>query len=71
MLVKVLRDKANIKSIINRKRENYSTNKRPKLTKVDRFSLVYRQGEPDLKDKDIGLLWNRDSGNVSYRARLF
>lgn len=55
MLVNELRDKTNIESIINKKWKNCSTNKRPKLTKVERFSLVYQQEEADLKDKDTNL----------------
>lgn len=55
MLVNELRDKTNIESIINKKWKNCSTNKRSKLTKVERFSLVYQQEEPDLKDKDTNL----------------
>lgn len=71
MLVNKLRDKANIESIINRKWENCSTNKRPKLTKVERFSLVYQQEEPDLKTRTQALLWNRDNESVVYRAGSF
>ena len=71
MLVYALRKKADIKSIINRKWENCSTNRRPDLAKVGRFRVVYQQGESVLKDKDANLLWNRNSGGVSYEARLF
>ena len=52
-----------IKSIINRKWEGESfTNKRPKLKKVDRYSLVYQQGEPDLQDEDTDLFGTRTVG---------
>lgn len=37
---------------------------RPKLTKVDRFSPVYQQRQPDLKDKGTSLLWNGDSESI-------
>lgn len=70
-MVNALRDKADIKSIINRRWEYCSTNKRPKRTKVDRVSPVSQQGECDLKDEDTGLCWNEDGGSVTYRARLF
>lgn len=71
MLVNALREKVDIKSIIDRRWGKYSTHGRPKLTKVDRFSPVYEQREPDLRDEGTSLLWNGDSGSSRYRARLF
>lgn len=44
---------------------------RPKLTKVDRFSPVYQQREPDLKDKGTSLLWNGDSESIRQGAMSF
>ena len=65
MLVNAVREKADIKSIMDRRWGKCSTHKRPKLTKVDRFGPVYEQREPDLKDEGTSLLWNGDCGSSS------